>query len=389
LSAIGCLTFEDLMAQADLLCSKMKSRAEGGVLRSKYFGFLFFATLLLMSVSAVGQSNSSQAAPPPPQNGGDFSQNPNAEKLPTGVILTKGSWSSATDSVTPLPEGGSVAVSVTQLPQGGSVTNSVYNNEYFGLSYAFSANWTEKYKGPPPSDSGFYVLSQVRPADTFKGPSKGSILIGAQDLFFSLAPAGNALDLINNVKDNLKPDYKVERPPTEVKIGNHSFTQFDYVAPVADLHWYILATQIRCHMVEFVLTSRDTKLLEALIQDMNKMKLPAEAGVTAGTGGGDVPVCIKDYADSGNLIERVEPAFTEHKFNAVPVRIIIDKEGRVKHIHFLSAFPDQAKAITDAVLQWSFKPYRRNGEPAEVETGIMFGLVQRPKTQPGTPTATD
>jgi len=103
------------MAQADLLCSKMKSRAEGGVLRSKYFGFLFFATLLLMSVSAVGQSNSSQAAPPPPQNGGDFSQNPNAEKLPTGVILTKGSWSSATDSVTPLPEGGSVAVSVTQF----------------------------------------------------------------------------------------------------------------------------------------------------------------------------------------------------------------------------------------------------------------------------------
>src|SRR6266700_5202414 len=137
-------------------------------------------------------------------------------------------------------------------------------------------------------------------------------------------------------------------------------------------------------MVEFVLTSRDTKLLEALIQDMNKMKLPAEAGVTAGTGGGDVPVCIKDYADSGNLIERVEPAFTEHKFNAVPVRIIIDKEGRVKHIHFLSAFPDQAKAITDAVLQWSLKPYRRNGEPAEVETGIMCGLVQRPKTQPGT-----
>jgi len=70
---------------------------------------------------------------------------------------------------------------------------------------------------------------------------------------------------------------------------------------------------------------------------MNKMKLPAEAGVTAGTGGG-MSVCIKDYADSGNLIERVEPAFTEHKFNAVPVRIIIDKEGRVKHIHFLSAF---------------------------------------------------
>jgi hypothetical protein len=60
------------------------------------------------------------------------------------------------------------------------------------------------------------------------------------------------------------------------------------------------------------------------------------------------------------------------------VRIIIDKKGNVKHIHFLSAFPDQAKAITDALNQWKFKPYVRDGVPAEVETGIMFGRAQRP-----------
>jgi hypothetical protein len=108
------------------------------------------------------------------------------------------------------------------------------------------------------------------------------------------------------------------------------------------------------------------------------MQLPAEADPTAGTGGGDVPVCIKDYADSGNLITRVDPVFTEHRFNAVPVRIIIDKEGKVKHIHFLSAFPDQAKAITDAFKQWKFKPYMRDRRPVEVETGIMFGSALRP-----------
>jgi hypothetical protein len=89
---------------------------------------------------------------------------------------------------------------------------------------------------------------------------------------------------------------------------------------------------------------------------MNKMELPAEANPTAGTGGGAVPVCIQDYARDENVIARVDPVFTEHRFNAVPVRIIIDKEGKVKHIHFLSAFPDQAKAITDALKQWKFKP---------------------------------
>ena len=103
------------------------------------------------------------------------------------------------------------------------------------------------------------------------------------------------------------------------------------------------------------------------------MKLPEEASPTGGGGGGGVPVCIKDYVRDENMITRVNPVLTEHRFNPVPVRIIIDKKGKVKHIHFLSAFPDQARAFTDALNQWRFKPYRRNGQPIEVETGILFG----------------
>jgi outer membrane biosynthesis protein TonB len=60
------------------------------------------------------------------------------------------------------------------------------------------------------------------------------------------------------------------------------------------------------------------------------------------------------------------------------VRIIIDKAGKVKHIHFLRAFPDQAKAVTDALQQWKFKPYLKDRQPVEVETGIMFGRAPRP-----------
>ena len=169
-------------------------------------------------------------------------------------------------------------------------------------------------------------------------------------------------------------------PPTPTKINDHPFTFFAYWSPVAELHWYVLSTEIRCHAVDIILTSRDTKLLENLVLDLNKMKLPAEASPTAGTGGGDSPVCIKDYATDKNITARVDPIFTDHKFNPVPVRIIVDKEGKVKHIHFLSAFPDQAKAITDAMAQWRFKPYRRNGQLAEVETGIMFGRAQHPQS---------
>jgi len=300
-----------------------------------------------------------------PQTGGDFSNNSQAIKLPTETILVKGAWASASDSVTPLPEGG-------------KLTNNVYSNAYFNFSYILSPDWTQKYSGPPPSDSGYYVLAQIRPADTMNATGRGSILVAAQDLFFTLAPAGNARELIDFTRENLNEDYKVELPPTEVTIANHSFVRFDYGSPVADLHWYVLGTQIRCHMIQFIFTGRDPQFMESLIQGMNQLKLPAEAGLQSGKGGGAVPACIRDYARDENVIERVEPVFTERRFNPVPVRIVIDKEGKVKHIHFLSAFPDQAKAIGDVLPQWRFRPYLRDGQPVEVETGILFGRAPRP-----------
>jgi hypothetical protein len=306
-----------------------------------------------------------------PQSGGDFSNNPQAKKLPTETILVKGAWSSASDTVTAVPERG-------------SVNKNVYSNAYFGFTYALSQDWTEKYSGPPPSDSGYYVLAQIRPADTSTETGRGSILIAAQDLFFTLTPAGSAFDLINYTKDHLNADYKVEQPPTPVTISGHTFVRFGYVAPVAELHWHVVATEIRCHMVQIVFTSRDTKLIESLIQEMSTMNLPREAGAISGTGGGDVPLCLKDYARDENVIEREDPVFTERRFNPVPVRIIIDKEGKVKHIHFLSAFPDQSKAIAEALSQWRFRPYLRDGRPVEVETGIMFGHPPRLTTPPAT-----
>jgi hypothetical protein len=324
-----------------------------------------FLVLLAVSLSLL------PAARGVPQNGGGSSTNPpQAKKLPTNVILNKGAWPSASDSVTPLPEGG-------------RVTNNVYGNDYFGLTYALSPDWTESYAGPPPSDSGYYVLAQIKTADTFKGPDRGNGLITAQDMFFSLAPAGNALELINYSRDKLNAEYyKVEQAPAVVRIADHSFVRFDFVAPVSDLHWYVLATQIRCHEVQFVFTSRDTKLLDSLIQDLSKMKLPAEADLLSGMGGGEVPVCIKDYAQDENIVKKVDPFFSDRRFNPVPVRIIVDKEGKVKHIHFLRAFPEQAKAISDALEQWQFRPYLVDGKPVEVETGIMFGHAPRAPTPP-------
>jgi hypothetical protein len=330
-----------------------------------YAGVSFSVLVAVLFVSSFG---SAQNAKPqnPAWNGGDFSDNAQPlTKVPAGVILVKGAWASASDSVTPLPESGTIA-------------NGILTNQYFGISYALPANWEQKFEGPPPSDSGRYVLAQLSPTETFKGPARGTILITAQDMFFTPLPASNALELVNFSKRHLQTDYRVEMQPTLTKIADQAFTFFAYWSLVAQLHWYVLATEIRCHAVEIVLSSQDTKLLENLTLDLNKMKLPAEASPTAGTGGGDFPVCIKDYATEENVITRVDPVLTLHRFNPVPVRIVVDKAGRIKHIHFLSAFPDQAKIIGDALAQWRFKPYTRNGKAAEVETGISFGNATAP-----------
>jgi hypothetical protein len=324
---------------------------------------------LLVAVLCLPSRSQDTKPQHPPQNGGDFSDvvQP-ATKVPQGVILVKGARSGASDSVTPLPEGG-------------SVLNHVFSDQYFGMTYPLPPDWAEKYKGPPPSDTGRYVLAQISPTETYKRPNRGTILITAQDMFFTPLPATNALELVNYSKDHLQADYKVELPPTQTRVAGRPFTFFAYWSPIAELHWYVLATEIRCHAVQIVLTSRDTKLLESLIADLDKMKLPGEASPAAGMGGGSFPVCMKDYANDNNMIARVEPVFAEHRFNAVPVRIIIGKEGKVEHIHFLSAFPDQEKAITDALRQWTFKRYMQSGQPVEVETGIMFGRSSYPATR--------
>ena len=350
-------------------------------MRSRCSGFLVVICLSL-SCLAWGQITGTSApnapvqpAPQPApqtgphQSGGDFSgvTNPDPKNVvPKDTIIVKGAWSSASDSATPLPEGS-------------TLSNNVFSNQYFGITYPLPPDWIQKYTPPPPSDSGSYVLSQISRPDTYRGEARGSIMFAAQDMFFTPLPVANALQFLNYTKNHLPEYYEVELKPTQTSIGGRSFTFFAYWSSVAELHWYMLATQIRCHTVQIVLMNHEPKALEELVRDMNsKIKLPAEASPTGGAGGGNVPVCIKDYASGDNVIERVEPVLTVRRYNAIPVRIIIDKQGKIKHIHFLNAFPEQEKAISDALKQWKFRPYERDGQRLEVETGIMFGHPSLP-----------
>lgn len=275
--------------------------------------------------------------------------------IPAQAIWVKGAWSSASGAAKALPEQGVVA-------------DDRYDNAYFGLSYPLGSEWTQRYDGPPPSDGGYYVLAQLEPRDPALNARLGHFSIVAQDLFFTSAPARSAAQFIDYYRDHLGDDYRVERAPSTMRLANRDFVRLDYGSPAAGLHWRVLATEIRCHVVEFVFTGADVANLDRQIRALNGLAQHADSG----------PVCIKEFANSGAVLAREDPIFTGQRFNQVPVRILIDKEGRVKHMHFLSAFPEQATSIADALAQWRFKPLIVDGQPVEVETGILFGRPAHP-----------
>jgi hypothetical protein len=296
---------------------------------------LLTGLLALSSVCSwsAAQKNGDPPAPTPPAT------------VPAGVILVKGAWSSASDSTTPVPEKG-------------EATSLDYRNRYFQLNFPFASGWKQTFEGPPPSDRGYYVLADIQPADAHLG----HVLIEAQDSFFTAATA-NATEWVSFTATHLRADNHVERPPTEVTIAGRSFARLDYVSPVTELHRTLLVTQIRCHTVQFTFTSTDPGVIDRLVTGMQKMTL-----------GADAPLCIKDYATGTHVLNRVDPILTDRRFNSIPVRVVIDTAGKVKFVHIISAFPDQARTITEALQQWRFRPHEVNGKAVEVETGMVFGV---------------
>ncbi|HEV2990049.1 MAG TPA: energy transducer TonB [Candidatus Angelobacter sp.] len=260
------------------------------------------------------------------------------------------------------------------VPEGGEVTQNVYANKYFGLNITFPADWQEGYKGPKPSDRGYYVLASLRP----KGVLNGTVLIAAQDMFFYTRPASNSAEMLKDVKANLNEGQQAESGPVELKISSHTFGRFDFTG--AELHFTQIATDLRCHVVNLVVTTRDPKVRDSLVQVITNMKFNEPLALADDP---SVPVCLKDYATGDNVIKKVDPEMVGQKYTQVPTRFIIGTDGKVKHVHVINAFPDQAKSVETALAQWELKPYKVNGKPVEVETGILFEFKPKGQERPG------
>lgn len=246
-------------------------------------------------------------------------------------------------------------------PEDGSVAGGIYTSAYFGLSYPLPPGWIEGKAGPPPSWSGYYVLSMLTPG----GEQNGAIVIAAQDMFFASEPVGDAATMAERFGRAMSKidGMTIDHGPSTEEIAGRRFGRVDYSG--VGLYRAMYATDIRCHIVSFNLTARDPDTLARLAQHLNNL--------SAATGGASAPACLKDYTAPENLTRRVQPAAAGPKSRSVPVRITIGTDGSVKHVHVIqAASPEQRQSIEAALLKWQFKPYRVDGRPVELETGLLM-----------------
>jgi hypothetical protein len=247
-------------------------------------------------------------------------------------------------------------------PQDGKVAGGVYTNTYFDLSYPLPQSFAEGLAGPAPSHSGYYALGNFVAQNT----GAGTILIAAQDTFFDETRRDLA-EAASEMRDTMAQidGMSIDREPAEIVFGRRPASRPAWRIDFSGVGLYraMIITEMRCHLVSITLTAPDPQARETLAGSLDHMSLAA---------GRDPPVCIRNYATGDQLIRKVAPTDIAPSPMPIPTRIIIGRDGAVRHVHVIRATNAQRKGIEQALQQWTFKPHTVNGRAVEVETGLAL-----------------
>jgi len=91
------------------------------------------------------------------------------------------------------------------------------------------------------------------------------------------------------------------------------------------------------------------------------------------------PVTVPSQIADQYLVQRVEPEYPEparqqHIQGPVILEALVGRDGAVEKLSTVSGDPQLAAAATDAVRQWRFKPFLRNGSPEQFQTQITVSF---------------
>jgi hypothetical protein len=247
-------------------------------------------------------------------------------------------------------------------PGDGTVANGAYANKYFDMAYPLLSAWTEGLAGPDPSQYGYYVLTTLIPS----GEYTAMLMIAAQDQFFAAKPFSDPAAMAYALgQETAKLEgMTIDKPPAKVSIAGRSFSRIDSSGfGLFNSTWI---TQSRCHLVSFNITAKTDQHRADLARSVEKLTTARDRPDERPD-----PVCLKNQADTKNLLTRVDPAPIA-PFAPIPVRVIIGRDGGVKHVNVVRGSDAQRTAIENALGQWKFKPPAIDGRAAEIETGLVI-----------------
>jgi hypothetical protein len=261
-------------------------------------------------------------------------------------------------------------------PEHATVKGGVFQDEYFGLRYPLPPGWVEDLKGREPSASGYYSLAALKP----EGELVATMQISAQDDFFSPEPIKDATSFLSAMKQGLDASLSSPQAVASVKFGGMDFARLDYSG--AGLSHIVFAAEIRCHTLIFSITASRERAAESLVESLKKISFTEtdQSGPSPQKSSSRHiwPLCVSESAYGDHIVHKVDPVMTGPRYGSVPVRFIVGADGRLEHVHAIAGFPEQAKSVTDALAKWEFKPYVVNGQPVEVETGLLFQFPSAP-----------
>jgi protein TonB len=104
-------------------------------------------------------------------------------------------------------------------------------------------------------------------------------------------------------------------------------------------------------------------------------RTPSQDSSHSARGTSSGPVNVPPRVADEYLMLRVEPDYPEsareqHIEGPVVLEALVGKDGTVEKLSTVSGDSQLATAATDAVRQWRFKPFLRNGSPEEFQTRI-------------------
>ena len=120
----------------------------------------------------------------------------------------------------------------------------------------------------------------------------------------------------------------------------------------------------------------------------------AVAGVVSNSGAAQTPDSSKPLRVGGNaqsakITHMVQPVYpqiakTAHVTGTVVLRVLLDTDGTVNQVTYISGPPLLMKSAIDAVRQWVYQPTVLNGAPVRVDTvvSVVFTLGSDPAGAP-------